>query len=249
MKNSVKAIVAAVALVGFAGQAQSAIRDSAQATGSELVFYALGAPSAGSFVQDLGITFASFIANPGASFSVTMTGLVAAGYTSWGVYAANSTGDLFSTGGYQVLSTVRNNAPVQPAFGNFIAIPGAADAVFGGLDGGSNYGQNLGYTTTGSANTSNWSAALGQDLGANFPTMTDNSFSTTTANFYNFSTAADGADPTFSNFNSAMTWSFNGATLSVNPTNVTAPIPEPGTWAMMLAGLMMVAGIARRRLS
>lgn len=36
-------------------------------------------------------------------------------------------------------------------------------------------------------------------------------------------------------------------TLSWNVEQVSAPIPEPGTWAMLMAGLAMVGGIARRR--
>lgn len=39
----------------------------------------------------------------------------------------------------------------------------------------------------------------------------------------------------------------SNGTLSWNAAQI-APIPEPGTWAMLLAGLAMVGGIARRRL-
>lgn len=37
--------------------------------------------------------------------------------------------------------------------------------------------------------------------------------------------------------------------LGSDGTLVYAPVPEPGTWAMLAAGLLMVGGIARRRLS
>lgn len=46
----------------------------------------------------------------------------------------------------------------------------------------------------------------------------------------------------------AMTGSFRAdVSVSGNAYGSTAPIPEPGTWAMMLAGLAVAGGIARRR--
>ncbi len=45
-------------------------------------------------------------------------------------------------------------------------------------------------------------------------------------------------------------WTLQGDLLSyTNPGSVTAPIPEPGTYAMMLAGLALLGGVARRRMS
>jgi hypothetical protein len=46
-------------------------------------------------------------------------------------------------------------------------------------------------------------------------------------------------------YNPAMQWGFDPATGSL----VYAPVPEPGTWVMLAAGLLALGGIARRRLA
>lgn len=59
----------------------------------------------------------------------------------------------------------------------------------------------------------------------------------------NFWIAATGATPSIY---TGGTWSLdNTGSLSYQ----VAAVPEPGTWAMLMAGLMMVGGIARRRMS
>ena len=39
----------------------------------------------------------------------------------------------------------------------------------------------------------------------------------------------------------------DGYSVSINPLSFAAPVPEPGEWALMLSGLALLGGIARRR--
>ncbi|MFN0161859.1 MAG: PEPxxWA-CTERM sorting domain-containing protein, partial [Burkholderiales bacterium] len=73
-------------------------------------------------------------------------------------------------------------------------------------------------------------------------------------NFYFVARSAvggNGGPPTrdqFDNVHGAAKWTFSQAAGGGDYSlTYTAPIPEPETWALMLAGMALVGGIARRR--
>lgn len=98
-----------------------------------------------------------------------------------------------------------------------------------------NFGKTGTMSATWNGLTGDMTGALGQSL-----------------NFYFVSRSAVGGNlgpPTrdqFDNVHGAAKWTFNQAGGDYMLT-YTAPIPEPETWALMLAGMALVGGIARRR--
>lgn len=52
---------------------------------------------------------------------------------------------------------------------------------------------------------------------------------------------------TLSNFQGSMSNYFNASEISISGTAAVSPVPEPETYAMLLAGLGLMAGMARRR--
>jgi len=267
MRNSIKALVAAVALVGAAGQAHADIQPGTTtigAEGSELVFYAFDDVAKSSFVLDLGVTFASFVAGPTYSYSnagsnnVSSTGNWASyltsvggdlGNTKWGVLGSVKTG---ATGAntQQIITTARNNTTANTQSSLMRGIDGAFNTTYlNALQGaGNNYAVNDSYFQTGASNNANWAAGLQHNLAGKVSFLSDNAVGVG-ADFFKLSTASLGtaAATTTTLFSGSTEWMFDGN--SVYITAATAPVPEPGTWAMLIAGLMMVSGIARRRLS
>jgi hypothetical protein len=257
-KLSIKALVAAAALIGGAGQAYADIQPgnlTSGAAGSELVFYAFDDVTKTSFVKDLGVTFASFLTTPtygslnniGSDANWTAyLGSVGndTSNTFWGVMAAEKTSAL-SANGVNILTTARSNAPATTSTGLVRGIDGAFDTTYlGGLQGtGTNYAANLTYFSS-ATDVSNWANSMQHNLAGKVNFLADNAIGTN-ADFYRLSAAASATTAaTLSTVFSAPTqWSFDGTTLQVTA------VPEPGTWAMLLAGLMMVGGIARRRIS
>jgi hypothetical protein len=271
MKFKIKALVAAVALAAFAGQAAADVRPGNSNTSSpngELVFFAYtvdGSGNVASYIKDLGVTTDVFAATP-AYANVSLTGDgnwtsftgVATSQKFWGVFgtqklsasttAANAT-SLFTTFAGNDASGVSAlfNNQYGLAFSNANNAIGALNA------GGTNYPANTS-AFFGFAPVDNGSASgnFGAYLNSDFATLgvfpnSVNPFSTDRAQFYDVSrglgTAAAGI-PTVADVNSLKNWHFDGSSLEY-----VAAVPEPETYGMLLAGLMMVGAIARRRRS
>jgi hypothetical protein len=172
------------------------------------------------------------------------------GNAKWGVFASAATNaTLQVANGVQILTTASGNATSATTNSQLRGIVGAFGTTYlGGLQGaGTNFAVNDSYFATGGTNSGNWASGLADNLANKVAFNTDNAIGST-ADFFRLTEPASGTNATISTlFSGATQWSFDGNTLSI--TGQTAPIPEPGTWAMLLAGLMMVGGIARRRMS
>lgn len=254
MKFNFKAIAAAVAMVA-AGQAFAAIQPgnlTSGATGGELVFYAFDDVTKTSYVKDLGVTFASFLATPtfasvnvsGDANWVSYLGSVNSdtSNTYWGVFASEKTSAL-SANGVNILTTARANAPANSSTSQVRGIDGTFNTTYlGALQGTDvNYAANLSYFSA-STGTDNWAIALQHNLAGKVGFITDNAIGTA-ANFYRLSAAASATtNATLTTVLSAPTQiTFDGTTLAV------AAVPEPETYSMLAAGLLMLGAVARRR--
>lgn len=251
MKFQLKSIAAAAALALFAGHAAAAIQPINNASGSELVFYVFDEVTKTSYVQDLGVAFNSFLPGTAAStspFSATL------GNTAWNSYVSSVGGDTSNSywgvaavirptvagGSYGLISTVRDGETavgqnrgaaatgISTFFGNMVT---SANAFTGGTT-----ADNVSYFSN-ATTSENWASAMRHNFGGK-TFLTDNLIGTSAAFTYVDITTATAGITDYSG-----TWSFDGSNL----TYAVAAVPEPETYAMMLAGLMLVGGIARRR--
>jgi hypothetical protein len=257
MKFQLKTLVAAVALVAAAGQAAAvAMPLNNTATGTSLLFYAFDDATKTSYVQDLGQTFSSFLPTAtaaGANFSAGVSSntgwneyLASVGNdtanTYWGVIGGISANAASTQNGF--MSTIRagESSDGQTAAKAKSTVSGPLKNVLVGING-----------VTSTASTGFFSAsAAGDNIANNFQHNgfgnlvfnTDNLIGTSSAFQYGNSNAAF-AVTTYANADGNSAFSFDGANVSYAV--AVAAVPEPETYAMMLAGLMLVGGIAARR--
>lgn len=266
MKFGFKTIAAAVALAAASMGAQASIQASNGTGGSELVFYAFDttdAQATPAFVMDLGMTFDAFVSGKTYSFAGSNNVLGSAwnsykaavgndlSTTVWGVFAAKAGTTLNTTGGFQTLTTAANLPPsmtgtsssnftaVNTLFGNFITVTGDASAT----------SVNNAYFTPGSDTTQdNWGQVLADRMGNKL----NNNFGSTAnavgvaSNMYLLSRGASPSSAVtrtdvLTQATNQYQWQFDGSTVFA------APVPEPESYALMLAGLALVGSIARRR--
>jgi len=274
MNIKLKTLVAAIGLTLVAGQASAAIRlpGNADGNGSELFAVVYDTESKASFLKDLGIGLASFlptpagsgVTTPGTSLPFNLTGdsnwasflaltdgspalrfLVAAADTTGGNvvngqrYMATGAADPFFNLQNQQISGNLQVAPVKFLGDN--QNRGTLNSVTNGSsvttdDMAINFGKPGTMTPTWNGVTGNITGAFGDSL-----------------NFY-FITRSSSASPTlkpggdlFDNQVGPAKWTFNTATNGDYMLTFAAPVPEPETWALMLAGMAIVGGIARRR--
>ena len=265
MKLKLKALAVASAML-FASGAFAAINNAEVGTtantpgdyagGSDLIFYAYtGSGATGkSYVQDLGVGMGAFLpastaANTTTVFSIlngTAYGqLVAAGGTiNWGVAAvhSNTTGP-FALGMDYLFTTVNNSVTAATLANQTDS--GIKNAV-GVFDNFANYSA----TTTGgyydsNPDLANWATNLTSKIGPSSLTFSAvNGVNASGVRFQMCDTPDGTSAKNTSQTAFAGTFGFDGSALTYT---VTAAVPEPGTYAMLLAGLMMIGGIARRR--
>jgi hypothetical protein len=218
------------------------------------VFYAFDDVTKTSYVKDLGITFASFVAAPSYSGSPNNISSDAnwASYltsvgndtsnTYWGVFASLKTG---ATGAntQQLITTARNNTVTNTQSSLTRGIDGSFNTTYlGNLQGnGTNYAANLSYFSA-STGSDNWAIGLQHNLAGKITFNADNVIGQN-ADMFKLSTASLGTSPAVVStlLATPTQWSFDGNTLQI------AAVPEPETYGMLVAGLMMLGAVARRR--
>jgi hypothetical protein len=266
MNFKLKALVAAVALVGAVGQASAAVSagiDGINSPNGELVFYAFGADNTGkvaTYVKDLGVAFNSFATTPSFSAINVATGdnnwssFASAGLTNiqWGVFATQATsGTPTAANTWKILTTANgNNAVVQK---NSVGVGGYSNinnaiAALNGID--TNYAANTSYYFAPAAvdqatQSGNFGTYLGSDLGSSGVFFNTTNAVGTTAAFFSVNRGIGNNTKvdTVSNLDGTKVWSFNAN----NELSYVAAVPEPESYAMMVAGLLMLGAVARRR--
>jgi len=257
MKFNLKSLAAAVALAGASMSAMAGIQAGTGVGGSELVFYAFDETTGTSYVKDLGVTFSGFSGTYSSAGSLNISSdtnwtsyLGSVGNdtsgTTWGVMANLITGSGAGAGGTRLLTTTRNNVVTIPntlTSNTFSAVNASFNSTFlGALADASSAGVNNSYfSPAGNTNSDNWSQFMKHNAaGKTNPLNLDNFINgSVNATFIDISRAATNVKPT--SVTQSYYWNFDGNTLYA------APVPEPETYGLMLAGLALVGAIARRR--
>jgi len=272
MSFKIKSLVAAVALVA-AGQSFAAI-DLANTNvintpvttgGTEVIFYAWDAAAQASFTFDTGIKFEDFrigsaAANTNQSFSFASLALASSAYsaytsaiggdfsnTTWGVVALRAGSASGPLGSTTLATTVRDNQNLLDAYQESGAIKNISTTFLNPtLVAANKAGHAAGANLTGDFAVEGSNAYVGtsvQDqVGGNLAVEATNFVGNNEYKFFLVeATTNNTAAPVVSEY--AGTWSFNGNTLNY----AVAAVPEPETYAMLLAGLGLIGAVARRR--
>jgi hypothetical protein len=231
MGFKLKSVAAAVAFAAVAGQASAF-------TATDVIFYAFDATNGSSFVQDLGATSIASLTAPvsvaGAdwtSFSgqATYAADAAAGNVKWGLLLSPSATAFTSTIGAGQTAAIPASAGFSVINTN---VAGALALAIGAPA--------TSFAAAGSLGNNNWNVIAGTNLAASTPFTTGNLIGATGVALDAFTPAPNArAKGTMTAL--AQTAGFTGSTLTV------AAVPEPETYAMMVAGLLMIGAIARRR--
>jgi hypothetical protein len=243
MKSSLKVIVAALALATAGGA--FAQNGTGTTNGTDTYFYAYDNSTASSFLIDLGSNVANFNGSVSEDFSTigsnaayqAFAGAVTDGLIEWGVFSASSTGA--TTG--NVLNVTNGNATSPSTKAKYLItdivdintlMAGVAANVStpmtnGVLESGA-VAQNA--QSSVGANTNLVGVAAVNAIGASASYIS-----------YNVGTSTGITAVTPTAF--AGTWKFTGSDLSYT----VAAVPEPSSYMMMLAGLLMLGGLVARR--
>lgn len=249
MKLQLKTLVAAIALIAVAGHAAAAaapITLPATATGSDLLFYAFDDATKSSYVQDLGQTFSSFLPAAGNNNAINVNISSSAAWASyltsvnnntsntyWGVISGLKANALNSGNGIETTLRVGNSIAGQTAANAKGAVATPMNGVMLGINGATTTPAAGYFSVSGGSDNiaNNW----GHNGAGKLVFNTDNAIGAiSTFQYLNLGTSV--VNTTF-----AQSVSFDGTSL------VIAAVPEPSTYAMLLAGLMLVGGIASRR--
>lgn len=258
MKFKLKALAVATAFALSAGVANAGsinvsttnATTNDYAGGSDLIFFAW--TSGKSFVQDLGISIANFLpassaANTSQSFTAdgayssfltAATSAGSQGSIKWGVVAvrtdnlSNGLGDSYAAVTERIGTTAAQLAAQKS---NNVTGMGNPFDVFANATTATAYYQ-------GNPTDDNWSKALKSNFASKLAFNADNAVGTNGISFILLdSVGATTATPQETAF--AGTWGFDGSTVSYT----VAAVPEPETYGMLAAGLLMLGAIARRR--
>jgi len=234
MKFNLKTLVAAVALAAVAGQAAAALPEPTTATGtSDLIFFAFDIGGNKAFTFDLGAVSNLTSLNQNITGNSAWTSYFAAegnslANTTWGI--------AYNQGNNGASSVLGTTATVD----SFIDVQDGS-AISGGRVAFNNFLGATSMTGVGTAaydntfNFSNYLTGLGNNFGGNAQGYTVDNAVGTAADFY--TVTANGGHLVASGF------TFDGFTVAAQ----VVAVPEPETYSMLFAGLMMIGAIARRR--
>jgi hypothetical protein len=269
---NLKTLAVAVGLAVVAGSASAAIRlpGDTGGNGSELFAVIYDTESKASFMKDLGIELQNFLPTPSAPASLPAFTLT--GDANWASFLALTDGSptlrfmvagADTTGGtnpngQRFMATGASNPFANLTNNNISAnLPAAAIKYLSDH-------QNRGSHSSATPVSENGSSVTTDDLGINFgkagtmtPTWNGVTGNMTGAlgdslNFYFITRSSSGAGTTkpggdqFDNQFGPATWTFKQTGNDYQLTYM-APVPEPETWALMLAGMAIVGSVARRR--
>ena len=236
MNFKLKALVAAVALAACVGQAAAAPVLPTATTSSDLLFFAMDQAAGTSFVFDLGSASNLLSLNQNITGSNWTSFLAAEGNSlanvTWGLAFDQGTGGSNSMFGTTLTDTnvigAESNAKLSAGrvvFNNVLN-----NALYSSVSAG-------GSVFTSSPSAGNYTTSMSNTWGGNAAGWTSDNAVGTAANFYtvNFASAPNGGTLIASGI------TFDGVSVAV------AAVPEPETYSMLFAGLMMLGAIARRR--